>query len=296
MMQRRSYIHVSSLIVILSILTIIVEFTTYYFFSSIYSILGISAVLLIICSHILLEQSATYETIFIYTLSNIFISILITILTYYSANHSSFITYSPTFHGIILINWLIPTIHCFIRYMVGYSVRITHYPSYHLKNSMIFILCYLGLIIYSNFADGAFPSLYRAVMWSDNVNFTPFLTLSMEIEDYLYGIIPLSYVFIYLASRILISIPYGYYIALITKNNSRVLRFFLFILFPAGIEVLQFFFYPSRCDIDDIIYGFIGCMVGSLFFYLVSSIFRNISGKDFLERERIYSSFDSLHF
>ena len=295
-MRRRSYIHVSSLIVVLSILTIIVEFTAYYFLSSIYPVLGISAVLLIVCSHILLEQSATYEIIFIYTLSNIFISTLITILTYYSADHSSFITYSTTFHGIILINWLIPTIHCFIRYMVGYSLRITNYPSYHLKNSIIFILCYLGLLIYINFAEGSFPSFYPAVIWSESVNITPFLTLSLEIEDYLYGIIPLSYIFIYLASRILILIPYGYYITLITKNRSRVLRFILFLLLPAGIEVLQFFFYPSRSDIDDLIYGLIGGIIGSLFFYLISITFRNISGKDFLERESIYSSFNSLHF
>ncbi|NLZ82291.1 MAG: hypothetical protein GX915_01340 [Clostridiales bacterium] len=180
--------------------------------------------------------------------------------------------------------------------MVGYSLRITNYPSYHLKNSIIFILCYLGLLIYINFAEGSFPSFYPAVIWSESVNITPFLTLSLEIEDYLYGIIPLSYIFIYLASRILILIPYGYYITLITKNRSRVLRFILFLLLPAGIEVLQFFFYPSRSDIDDLIYGLIGGIIGSLFFYLISITFCNISGKDFLERESIYSSFNSLHF
>jgi len=295
-MRRRSYIHVSSLIVILSILTIIVEFTAYYFFTSIYPVLGVSAVLLIICSHVFLQQSATYETVFIYTLSNMFISSLIMILTYYSADQTSFISYSATIQVIICINWLIPTIHCFFRYMLGYSLRISHYRSYYTKNSILFIMCYLGILIYGNFAEGAFPSLYRAVSWSNNVNFTPFLTLSMEIEDYLYGIIPLSYILIYLASRILIFIPYGYYITLLTKNRSRLLRLFLFLLFPAVIELVQFFLYPSRSDIDDLIYGFIGGIIASLLFYLVNIIFRNISGKEFLERENIYSSFDSLHF
>lgn len=295
-MQRRSYIHVSSLIVILSILTIIVEFTAYYFFPSIYPVLGISAALLIICSHVLLQQSSTYETIFIYTLSNMFISSLIMILTYYSADQSSFISYSPIIHGLICINWLIPTLHCYIRYMFGYSLRISHYRSYYTKNSILFTLCYLGIFIYGNFAEGAFPSLYRAVSWSSNVNFTPFLTLSMEIEDYLYGIIPLRYILIYLASRILIFIPYGYYITLLTKKRSRLLKIILFLLFPALIELIQFFLYPSRSDIDDLIYGFIGSIIGSLLFYFVNVIFRSISGKEFLERESFYSSFDSLHF
>ncbi|HHU71115.1 MAG TPA: VanZ family protein [Clostridiales bacterium] len=295
-MRRRSFIHISSLIVMLSMLTIIVEFAAYYFFSSIYPLLGVSSVFLIICCHILLQQSATYEAIFIYTLSNIFISCLITILTYYSADHTSFISYSTRLQIIICINWLVPTIHCFIRYMLGYSLRITHYTSYHLKNNIMFILFYSGILIYANFAEGAFPGIYRAVLWSDSVNFTPFLTLSMEIEDYLYGIIPLSYVFIYLASRILVLIPYGYYIAIITKKRSKVLRFFLFLLLPAGIEVLQFFLYPSRSDIDDLIYGFIGVIVGSLLYYLLSKVFRSISGKEYLEKENIYSSFSSLHF
>lgn len=295
-MQRRSYIHVSSLIVILSILTIIVEFTAYYFFPSIYPVLGVSVVLLTICSHVLLQQSSTYETIFIYTLSNMFISLLIMVLTYYSADQSSFICYSATLHGIICINWLIPTLHCYIRYMLGYNLRISHYRSYYTKNSILFILCYLGILIYANFTEEAFPSLYRAVSWSSNVNYTPFLTLSMEIEDYLYGIIPLSYILIYLASRILIFMPYGYYITLLTKKRSRLLRFFIFLLLPASIELAQFFLYPSRSDIDDLIYAFIGAIIGSLFFYLVNLIFRSISGKEFLERESFYSSFDSLRF
>lgn len=295
-MQRRSYIHVSSLIVILSILTIIVEFTAYYFFPSIYPVLGISAVLLIICSHVLLQQSSTYETIFIYTLSNMFISSLIMILTYYSADQSSFISYSTTIHAIICINWLVPTLHCFIRYMFSYSLRISQYRSYYTKNSILFTLCYLGILIYGNFAEGAFPSLYRAVLWSDSINLTPFLTLSIEIEDYLYGIIPLSYIFIYLASRILVFIPYGYYITLLTKKRSRPLRILLYLLLPTLIELIQFFIYPSRSDIDDLIYGFIGAIVGSLFFNLVSIIFRSISGKDYLEKESYYSPFNSHHF
>mgnify|MGYP001198465593 CR=1 FL=1 len=295
-MRKRSYIHVSSLIVILSILTIIIEFTTYYLFPSIYPILGISGVLLIICSHILLQQSSTYETIFIYTLSNMFISSLIMILTYYSAGQSSFIQYSPTIHIIIGINWLVPTLHCFLRYMFSYSFRISNYRSYYVKNSILFTLCYLGVLIYGNFVEEAFPSLYRAVLWSDSINITPFITLSMEIEDYLYGIIPLSYIFIYLASRILIFIPYGYYITLLTKKCSRPIRILLYLFLPGLIELIQFFIYPSRSDIDDLIYGFIGAIIGSLFFNLVGIIFRSISGKDYLEKEGYYSSFNSLHF
>lgn len=291
-MQRSIYIKVTSLTVFLSILTILLEFSAYYFFASWYPTLGISCLISILCCHILLQQSATYEACFIYTLLTVFISLTVTVLTYFSANHTSFITYSNLLNGITLINWLIPSLHCFIRYMTGYGTRIQHYNTFYRNNSIIFIVFYIGIIAYGSFAKDAFPKIYRAVMWGNTANFTPFLALAKQIEDYLYGIIPMRDIFIYLSSRILAFVPYGYYIALLTRKRTRWLKHFLFLLFPLLIEVLQYFFFISRSDIDDIIYGFLGCLLGSILFYLTNKIFHAISGKDFLERESYYGSFN----
>lgn len=296
-MLRRSYIHISSLIVILSIITILVEFSSYYFFESMYPVLGISGLVSILCCHILLQQSTTYESCFIYTLLTVFISLTITILTYFSADHTSFICYSSLMNGIVALNWLIPSVHCFIRYMTGYGVRINQYNSFYRNNSILFLFFYLAIIAYGSFVEDAFPKIYRAVIWADTVNYTPFLALARLIEDYLYGIIEMRDILVYLGSRILIFVPYGYYITLLTRKHSRLLKHLLFLLFPILIEFLQYFFFIARCDIDDIIYGFLGGLLGSILFYLTNQIFRTISGKRFLEKESIYGSSNRyLHF
>jgi glycopeptide antibiotics resistance protein len=294
-MQRRSFTQISFLIVLLSIVTILVEFTSYYFFASAYPVLGISAFLSILCCHILLEQTGTYEACFIYTFLTVFISLIVTALTYFSSDQSTFIIYSNLLNGIVALNWLIPSIHCFIRYMTGYGSRIKQYSAFYRNNSIIFLLFYLAILIYGSFSKDAFPWVYRAVIWEDTANFTPFLVLSRQIEDYLYGMIPLSDIFEYVGSRILFFLPYGYYIALLTRRKSRLIKYLSFLILPLMVEVFQYFFFISRCDLDDVIYAYIGAILGSVLFYLTNAIFHGISGKEFLEREHYYGS-SSLHF
>jgi glycopeptide antibiotics resistance protein len=130
-----------------------------------------------------------------------------------------------------------------------------------------------------------------------SVNLTPFLIISSQIENYLYGTLPLSHIIVYLCSRILLFVPYGFYCALISRRASRLLRLVILLFFPVILEVLQYFFYPTRCDIDDVIYAFIGGLLGCLIFFLTNLLFRLISGKNFLEKDIGYRfSSSSLHF
>lgn len=295
-MQRRTNIQISSLIVFLSILTIIIQFAAYYFFASFYAIIGVSSLILIIGCHILLERSLTYEACFNYTILNVFISMIITLFIYFGKDSSyTLAPYTNTLIGIVIINWFIPTLHCFLRQMFEYGTRIEHFITFYRNNSIIFLLFYIGVILYGSFFTNAFSWAYQAN--TEAVNLTPFWVLSTLIEDYLYDLIPLSDIVIYLSSRILLFIPYGFYCTLATRRRSRLLKYTTFLMFPIILEVLQYFIYPLRCDIDDVIYAFIGGILGSLLFYLTNLIFRSVSGKDFLGKDSAYQfSNSSLHF
>jgi glycopeptide antibiotics resistance protein len=132
---------------------------------------------------------------------------------------------------------------------------------------------------------------------ADTSNFIPFGIITVQIEDYLYDYIPLSDIVTYLLSRILAFIPYGFYITLLLRRQSRLPRFFALLLLPFLIEVLQYIFIPARCDIGDLIYALIGGLLGTLLFYLMNVIFRAFSGKDFLAKENDYRFANSpLHF
>lgn len=293
-MQRRTNIQVPSLIILLSIATITVQFLIYYFFAAFYVIWGISCIISLLCCYILVEQTATYEACFDFSLLTLFISLVIIVLSYLGGDQS-FLPYTGTMLGIAIINWLIPSLHCFLRNMFDYGTKFDDYSIFFRNDSILFLVFFLGVLIYGSFVPSAFPWAYNATI--NTANFFPFKIITIEIEDYLYHVIPLSDIVIYLLSRILIYLPYGYFITLLLRKQTRLPRFFALLVLPIFIELLQLFIIPSRCDIDDIIYAFIGGILGSLSFYLGNMIFRAFTGKNFLAKETDYPfSKSNLHF
>lgn len=290
-MNRHSHMELSSLIVFLSIISILIQYLTYYFLDSSYIILGISSLIVIICTYVLLSHSLTYKSCFLYIALTLFISLLITLLTYFG----DFLPITNTLYGILIINWLIPTISCLIRSMFDNSSRIDTFNSFYRNVSTIFVLFYIGFILYASLSKKSFPWAYHMV--SSQVNFTPFWTIATQIEDYINKMIPLVDILTYLLVRILTLIPYGFYLVLLLRKSSKLLRFFGLLAFPCLIELIQYFIIPARFDIDDIIYGFIGGVIGALLFYLVNVIYRTIAGRNFLSNDSDYRySNSSLHF
>ena len=102
-------------------------------------------------------------------------------------------------------------------------------------------------------------------------------------------------VFIYLAGRILIFLPYGFYIGLLLRNKPRILKFIALLFFPLILELIEFWTLSPGADIDDIFYGLIGSLIGTAMFYLVNYIYRLGSGRNFLSKGNNYR-YSNLHF
>lgn len=293
-MQRRTNTQISSLLVLVSILTIILQIASYYFFGYNFIVLVISSVISVICCHILVEQSDSFGICFDYSILTLFMGLIITVLACFSNEHA-FITYSDILTGIIVINWLLPVLYCFIRYMTDIGSHAEDYPIFFRKSSILFIITYLFILIYGSFDNVAIPLAYKTT--HNFINFTPFWSISAQIEEYLNGKMPLSDIILYLCSRILIFIPYGYYCVLLLRKKSKLVKFFVLLVLPFLIELFQGILNISRCDIDDLIYALIGGLLGSLCYHLMNSLFKLISGKDFLAKANKYHMSGSpLHF
>jgi glycopeptide antibiotics resistance protein len=131
----------------------------------------------------------------------------------------------------------------------------------------------------------------------NTANFIPFEAITYQIEDYLYGLISLGDIVVYLCSRILLFLPYGYQMTLLMRKQGRLVRLSALLVLPFLLEVLQYIIIPSRFDIDDLIYALIGGVLGSLLFYLSNLVFRACTGKNFLAKENDYSYSNSkVHF
>ena len=173
------------------------------------------------------------------------------------------------------------------------SPKTSSFHSFYRNNSIIFLLYYVGIIIYALFLKGSFPWPYPII--TEVANSAPFLSLAVLIERYIMDLAQLKDIFIYLASRVLLFVPYGFYISILLRKNSRLLRVCSLILFPLGIEFIQYLVHRPSFDIDDIIYGFLGSLIGFALFVLTNYIFRTVSGRDFLSRSNGYG-YSNLHF
>jgi glycopeptide antibiotics resistance protein len=293
-MRRRTNMEISSMVVLVSIISIIVQFLAYYFLASPFLILGISCAAVIICVHILLEQSLTYESCTAYTILLLFISIIITLLSY-PGSESSILPFTNTLFGIIAVNWAVPMLYCFIRNMFDYGTRIEKFIAFYRNISIVFVLFYIGFLLYVSFSEHSLPVINR--MRSNHQNFTPFWWIATLIEDYINEMVPLSDILTYLLGRIFAYVPYGFYIILIFRYQSKLVRFLFLLLLPSVIELFQYFIIPARCDIDDIIYAFIGGAIGGLWYHITNTIYRAVANKDFLSKDSdyIYSG-NTLHF
>lgn len=293
-MQRRSGTQISSFIISFSVITIILQFAAYYLFTSFYLICGIAGLISIVCCHILLEQTSTYEACFQYSFLTLFISLIILALTFLQGS-SSLLPYNTSLAGIAIINWLFPFLYGYLRYMFDFGTKAEHFTVLYRNSNIVFCIFYLALIAYGSFATDAFPWAYRGI--GDAFNVIPFHAITIQIEEYLYNLIPLTDIIVYLLVRILSFVPYGFFIAIILHRQGRVIKFFGLLLLPFVLEVLQYLIISPRSDIDDIIYALLGGFIGCLLFYLNNAVFRAITGRDFLVNDHDYRyANSSLHF
>ncbi len=292
-MQRHTGTQASSLVILASTLTILLQFAAYSFFDPIFVIWGISCLVCAVCCHLLVEQIASFRICFDYSFLTIFISLIIIFLTYYG-RVQTLLPYTNTMVGIALINWLVPMLHCFIRNMLSYGSKVEEFNGFYRSSSLLFLFFYLAILIYGLFIKNAFPWAYET--GSDAFLLSPFEILAVQIQDYLSGNIPLSNILVYLASRILSFVPYGFYLRLILRNKKRLLRFSMLLVLPLLIEILQYFIIPERCVLDDLIYALAGGFLGFFCYFLTNAIYRAFCGRDFL-RTTDYRGMDHpLHF
>lgn len=292
--MRRSPIHVATLIILLSIITVVVQFSLYYFLGITVVTFVLSGILILICSHIFLELSLSYESIFSYTLLNTLVCLIIIGLSYYNEG-TSFINYHSILLLFVIINLVLPIIYGTLRTLLDRSQKYINFKSFYYNCSYLFIVLYISTIIYYLFVNNAGYIIYYNDL--SKINFIPFLTLATLIEDYIDSFTSLTSIAYYLLIGIAIYIPYGFFISLFLRNQSKIIKLLCLIIFPFIIEALQIILLLGKCDIDDIILGVIGGFIGTLFYYLQNQIFRFIKNEDFLSQRSRYSFYrNNLHF
>lgn len=181
---------------------------------------------------------------------------------------------SSLLYRISLYNWAVPMLFAVVLHLAGGMASNVNFPEYFVKASVLFYTMYAIVIVNVVFLGN------NILESSMTASFVPFTTIASYIEYYISGRTTLAVLMMYFGLKCFIYIPYGYGVAMVTRNINIVLRLLLLIVLPAVIEGGQLLFKTGVANIDDIILALIGAIVGTLLFMLVDFIFIKATDKD----------------
>lgn len=286
-MRNKNSIQFTTVIILLSLLTVFGEFALLYLMSNDFLATLIGCGIVLFLSILLLFTAYNFEAIFIYMLLNVVLSSL---LATYSFWEIRYFYYSLDNYDlwIVLINFTVPCLLCLICNLFDQN-SLANYHQFARNSSLLFVVYYLFIYIYIEFTP------HTDSIWSSgNTNLIPFYTIAGYIENYIYQVGSMKDIFHHLLIPIVLYIPAGFLLAVCMRRTNRVFRLFVALLLPLITEGIQYLTHVNSLNIDDVIYGFLGGILGQLLFFLLNALFLRIKGLEFLEEERSYRS--TLHF
>lgn len=190
---------------------------------------------------------------------------------------------STVFIGCVMA-WLIPVVYaCFYTWAEG-STALTQFSAFYKRAAVFFYVIYFGLLVYWLLIHSRVPE--------ENVTMQliPFASFAAYIDGIISETVPLERLFQYLAERIVLFLPYGFFIAMIGRKIHSLLRLGLVLLLPVLVELLQYLLGISSLDADDAVFSFFGGIIGMLAFVIFNALFQKTTGKNFdgSEIERDY--------
>lgn len=183
-----------------------------------------------------------------------------------------------------LLAWLVPVVYaCLFTWAEGSTVM-PQFAGFYKKAAFFFYLVYFGLLIYW------FVRYCRIPEQEITLQLIPFASFAAYIDGIISETVPVQRLIQYLLERILLFLPYGFFIAMVGRKLHSMLRLGLVLFLPVFVELLQYVLKFNSCDADDAIFAFLGGLIGMLMFVIFNGLFQKTTGKNFdgSEVERDY--------
>lgn len=273
--MRRNSIHITTFVILTGILSVTAQCCLYYFTPYYPVIYGLSILVTLFFSHILIEKFHGYDTGFSYLLLNSFTWFVISLLSY--TGKGSFLPFHWDLLFFIVLNWGIPTLYYMIRRLADYGERYPNFNAFFRNSSVVCLTLYTALLAiflyFGNKDETAFT-----------VNMVPFLTIASVIENFIDKTLSLKEMILYFVKYTLYFAPYGFYIILLLRYKGRIFRGAALFLLPLLWEALQLLLQRGQVDVDGILLGWFGGLLGGFLYHLTNCIFRHFTDRDFLSR------------
>lgn len=285
-MNRRS-IKIHTLVVILSIILVALEYGCYYFLNLVYPSVLMAVVLNLLLCHIFLENSLTYLSSFLQSLITVLLSAGLTAFIYMNQT-GNLLVYRSGLIYIILLNWVIPLLYCILRDFTDHGPRFVNFRSFFWRTSILFAVMYvIEFVIHFFIVPLQFPEGLSSV----GHTMIPFMSTAAYIEDCIYLGQSISVLLLYVLKCFLFFLPLGLYASILLKEANKWILVLLTFVLPLGAEAIRYL-RTSTFSIDAYLYCFFGFLLGIVFYQILNLISNHCLNNDFLAERNKYSFFN----
>jgi len=181
---------------------------------------------------------------------------------------------STAFLGCLLA-WLIPVIYaCLFTWAEG-SMAMTQFSAFYKKAAVFFYLVYFGVLVYWFMVYSRIPENQV------QLQLIPFASFAAYIDGMISDTVPAVRLLHFLAERVGLFLPYGFFVAMVGRKLHGLVRLMLVMILPVLAELFQYVLKYSTCDADDAIFSFLGGLLGMLMFVVFNVLFQKTVGKNF---------------
>jgi len=287
-MKNHNTIQFTTLLIVLSILTFTGEFALIHILKKSSIAILISCIILLLTTLFLLIKSGHYESAFIYLLLNVLFTSILAVYRF-SEIQLIYYSFSNLDLWLLLANFFIPVLTCLFHNLLSTSTTSDSYRHFVRNTAILFTLYYIAIFLYIQFT----PHPNAAWACAKN-NLVPFYTLAEYSEQFIYHDCSFQELLSHLSLPIILYVPLGFLTTLCVRHSFRFFRVLVIVLIPVLTEFGQYLIQSDHYNIDHIIYGFLGCILGEILLLLVNGLFLLIKGTEFPETDQSMNS--GLHF
>ena len=259
--------------ILTGILSTILQFIIYYFVGESFLGLLLAGIGILaggIFVHFIMEEQ---EELFSYLLIPcIFSGVVGIVLPYISGD---FLPKSNTMFYFCIIAWFLIMLYAMIYTLLNGVSEMETFTRFHKKSTIFFYIVYFGVLFYMLFFMSNNKTDTQATL-----KLLPLDTFVTYIEQLVKGQDVVKEFLLFLQNQFLFFVPFGFLVGMLGRILFAMVRFVIIVAFPIGLEVVRFFI-SHCCDVDNVIFGFLGALLGMLLFLVFNELFCYFVGKNF---------------
>lgn len=259
-------------IVLAGMLVSVLQFIIYYFVGEGFLgmlLAGASVLVGGMFVHFIMEEQ---EELFSYLLIPCIFSGMIGIAIPYLSG--DFLPKSKTMFIFCILSWGVVVVYAIVYTLLNGITEMKTFTVFHKRVTIFFYLIYFCVLFYIVFFQ-------TESIAEGKLQWLPLDTFATYIEQLIRGQEVLDSFLLFLQNHFLLLVPFGFLVGMLGRNLSVVLRFIIIFLFPVLLEVVRFFVSDGSCDVDNVIFGFLGALFGMFGFLGFNELFCYFIGKNF---------------